>query len=212
MHCKVVQANEIAEKYKSILSDKCRTGGVKPKLVAFLSNNDQSAIMYATWTEKSCSESGIEFELRQVQRTTLEEEIVKANGDKTIHGIMVYYPVFGDPQDQYIQSCVSKEKDVEGLCHTYKFSMYHNIRTLDDGKKKCIIPCTPLALVKILEHVCVYNPILPEGNRLHGKIITIVNRSEIVGRPLAALLANDGARVFSVDLNSIVGIYFLIFL
>jgi len=38
---------------------------------------------------------------------------------------------------------------------------------------------------------------------LHGKIITIVNRSEIVGRPLAALLANDGARVFSVDKNDV---------
>lgn len=44
-----------------------------------------------------------------------------------------------------------------------------------------------------------YNSILPYGNRLHGRTITIVNRSEVVGRPLAALLANDGAKVFSVD-------------
>jgi len=41
------------------------------------------------------------------------------------------------------------------------------------------------------------------GNRLHGKIITIVNRSEVVGRPLAALLANDGAKVYSVDISSV---------
>ena len=48
-----------------------------------------------------------------------------------------------------------------------------------------------------------YNQVLSHGNRLHGKTITIVNRSEIVGRPLAALLANDGARVFSVDVHGI---------
>ena len=53
----------------------------------------------------------------------------------------------------------------------------------------------------MLEHLGVYNSILPYGNRLYGKTITVVNRSEIVGRPLAALLANDGAVVYSVDLN-----------
>ena len=117
---------------------------------------------------------------------------------------MVYYPVFGDPQDQYVQSVVAADKDVEGLCHTYKFNMYHNIRFVDRQQtKKCIIPCTPLACVKILEHLGCYNDVLEYGNRLHGKTITIVNRSEIVGRPLAALLANDGARVYSVDVNGI---------
>jgi len=45
--------------------------------------------------------------------------------------------------------------------------------------------------------------ILPYGNRLYGRTITVVNRSEIVGRPLAALLANDGAKVFSVDITGV---------
>ena len=48
-----------------------------------------------------------------------------------------------------------------------------------------------------------YNTILSYGNRLYGRTITIVNRSEIVGRPLAALLANDGAKVYSVDLTGV---------
>ena len=43
--------------------------------------------------------------------------------------------------------------------------------------------------------------ILPYGNRLFGRKITVINRSEIVGRPLAALLANDGASVYSVDIE-----------
>ena len=58
-------------------------------------------------------------------------------------------------------------------------------------------------MIKILEHIGVYNPILPYGNRLFGKTVTIVNRSEIVGRPLAALLANDGANVYSVDITGV---------
>ncbi|EEB93039.1 hypothetical protein MPER_08362 [Moniliophthora perniciosa FA553] len=68
---------------------------------------------------------------------------------------------------------------------------------------KSIIPCTPLAIVKCLEYVGVYNKILPYGDRAYGKTVCVINRSEVVGRPLAALLANDGARVFSVDIDSI---------
>jgi methylenetetrahydrofolate dehydrogenase (NAD+) len=85
---------------------------------------------------------------------------------------------------------------------------------------KSIIPCTPLAIVKCLEYVKVYNTILPYGDRVYGRTITVINRSaiqiicaisvnplalnrsEVVGRPLAALLSNDGARVFSVDIDS----------
>ncbi|KAK7679914.1 NAD-dependent 5,10-methylenetetrahydrafolate dehydrogenase [Cerrena zonata] len=58
-------------------------------------------------------------------------------------------------------------------------------------------------MVKILEYLGVYNKLLHYGNRLYGKKVLVVNRSEIVGRPLAALLANDGATVYSVDINNI---------
>lgn len=68
-------------------------------------------------------------------------------------------------------------------------NMYQNIRFIDSLKRKaCILPCTPLAIVKILEFIHVYDTNQETGNRLFGKVITIVNRSEIVGRPLAALL------------------------
>lgn len=83
--------------------------------------------------------------------------------------------------------------------------MYQNNRFLDPptNTKKSILPCTPLAVVKVLEHLQIYNSILPYGNRLYGKTITVINRSEVVGRPLAALLANDGATVYSVDIDGI---------
>lgn len=82
--------------------------------------------------------------------------------------------------------------------------MYQNIRFLDPANtKKSILPCTPLAVIKILEYLRIYNTILPYGNRLHGRTITVINRSEVVGRPLAALLANDGAHVYSVDISDV---------
>lgn len=106
--------------------------------------------MYADWTSKTCSESGIGFELRHVPRTELEDKICEANEDNNVHGIIIYYPVFGGSQDQYLQNIVSVKKDVEGLCHTYRYNMYHNIRFLDKNEtQKCILPCTPLAIVKV---------------------------------------------------------------
>ena len=119
----------------------------------------------------------------------------------------MYYPIWrnNQQQDRYIQETVALHKDVEGLCHTHLFNMYHNIRFLDPphNTKKSILPCTPLAIVKALEHLQIYNPILEYGNRLFGKTITVINRSEVNGRPLAALLANDGATVYSVDITGV---------
>lgn len=116
----------------------------------------------------------------------------------------MYYPIFGNRQDQYLQQCTDVSKDVEGLSHRYIFKLYHNERFLDGQMtQKSLLPCTPLAVLKILDYLRVYNSILPYGNRLFGRSITVVNRSETVGRPLAALLANDGACVYSVDLTGV---------
>ena len=137
----------------------------------------------------------------------IEEAILAANVDDSVHGIIVYYPIFprASRQDQYIQQLVALDKDVEGLSHKYIFNMYQNIRFLDPptNKQKSILPCTPLAVVKVLEYLQVYHTALPYGNRLFGHTITVINRSEVVGRPLAALLANDGAKVYSVDIDGV---------
>ncbi|KAG0677968.1 NAD-dependent 5,10-methylenetetrahydrafolate dehydrogenase [Kluyveromyces marxianus] len=192
---------EITEKVNSLRD--VRPEG--PLLVGFLANNDPAAEMYASWTQKTCESMGFRYELRKIEdKDFLEEAIIDANQDDAVDGIMIYFPVFGNAQDQYLQQVVAREKDVEGLNHVYYQNMYHNIRYLDNEKQlKSILPCTPLAVVKILEYLKVYNNLLPEGNRLYGKKCVVVNRSEIVGRPLAALLANDGADVYSVDINNI---------
>jgi len=160
----------------------------------------------------------------------LEAAILDANSDPAVNGIMVYYPTgAGQRLDSYIQQVVTREKDVEGMNFSYLFNLYHNIRQIDprtislslahSAKEasqqkaeggpqqgplvKSILPCTPLAVVKTLEYLSVYNNLLPYGQRAYGKVITVINRSEVVGRPLAALLANDGARVLSVDVDDI---------
>lgn len=119
--------------------------------------------------------------------------------------MIVYYPVFDSRRDQTLQWTVSMYKDVEGLSPQLISNMYQNIRFLDPphNSRKSILPCTPLAVVKILEHLQIYNNFLDYGKRLFGKRITVINRSEVVGRPLAALLANDGAEVYSVDVTGV---------
>lgn len=199
---RTILASTIAKQYVEEITAQVKSLEFKPKLVGFLANDDPAAQMYANWTGKTCESLGFTYELRLVDKNELESALISANNDDDVNGIMVYFPVFGDNQDQYLQQLISTEKDVEGLNFMYYHNLYHNVRFLDapTNEQKLILPCTPLAMVKILEYLGVYNKHLHYGNRLYGKKVLVVNRSEIVGRPLAALLANDGATVYSVDI------------
>jgi len=202
--------------------------GITPLLVGFLANGDIAAKKYAEWTGKACEADGISFEVREVDKMDLENALQAATRDPLVHGIMIYYPCFGAApsfyggnMDDYLRDSVPIEKDVEGLCHTYRHNLYHNIRFIDSestrygggisrpieaqqtGTKKSLLPCTPLAIIKLMEYLKVYDEQLPIGDRMKGKSVVVINRSEIVGRPLAAMLANDGADVYSVDLNGV---------
>ncbi|KIP08334.1 hypothetical protein PHLGIDRAFT_69512 [Phlebiopsis gigantea 11061_1 CR5-6] len=193
-----------------------------PKLIGILATSAAPSKFYADFTKKQCDELGVEFVLKTIGAAAdpalsegegVEEAIIEANNDESVDGIMVYYPIFGVQQDHYLQQAsdlrvVSPLKDVEGLHFKFHYNLYHKVPpvvndTAPEGHVKSILPCTPLATVKCLEHIGVYNKILPYGDRAYGKTITVINRSEVVGRPLAALLANDGARVLSVDIDSI---------
>ncbi|KAL9085358.1 MAG: hypothetical protein Q9165_007649 [Trypethelium subeluteriae] len=202
--CQTVLSATIARRIQQEITNDREKSEHSPLLVGFLSNGDPAARMYADWTAKTCVNNGFQFQLREVDREELEDRLVDANRDENVDGIIVYYPVFGNRQDQYLQQIVDVSKDVEGLNHTYIFNLYQNIRFLDEEKlQKSVLPCTPLAVVKILEYLQIYNPILPYGSRLFGHTVTVINRSEVVGRPLAALLANDGATLYSVDVTGV---------
>ncbi|KAF2857606.1 hypothetical protein K470DRAFT_238098 [Piedraia hortae CBS 480.64] len=203
--CKVVLASTIAKSLLPEIQSEIKGLTENPKLHGYLANDDPGARMYADWTGKTCKENGIDFVLHRVDREDLENEIENANADKNVDGIIVYYPVFDSRRDQTIQWAVSMYKDVEGLSPQLISNMYQNVRFLDPpaNTRKSILPCTPLAIIKILEHLHIYNTILDYGRRLFGRRITVINRSEVVGRPLAALLANDGAEVYSVDITGV---------
>lgn len=207
-------AKPFRDEVKSRIEQLKSKGIDAPLLVGILANNDPAAVKYAEWTGRACKADGLRYEIRNVQDPIdVERVLMDANDDSRVHGIIVYYPIFGQvesfsgaSQDDYLRDSISYKCDVEGLCHTYRTNLYRNVRFLDYPRntKKCLLPCTALSVVKILETIpTAYDLSCPVGKRMSGQTVTIVNRSEIVGRPLAAMLANDGADVYSVDINSI---------
>jgi len=213
-----INAGIIATSFRDEIKKKIGTmkkeGIEPPLLVGLLANKDPAARKYAEWTGKACRADGLRYELRTLDDPIqVEAALLDANDDPRVHGIIVYYPIFGQEesfsgasQDDYLRDTISHKCDVEGLCHLYRTNLYRNVRYLDypANNQKCLLPCTALSVVKIIE-ACprTYDMTKPVGRKLEGKTITIINRSEIVGRPLAAMLANDGADVYSVDINSI---------
>ena len=83
---------------------------------------------------------------------------------------IIYYPIFGGPIDDYLRDVIGLEKDVEGLNHRYRYSLYHNIpHPRRRCHKKCVLPCTPLAVVKILEGLGAYDRSAPVGSSFDGR-------------------------------------------
>ena len=199
-------AAEVAKKFNDEIQAGVATakaaGRGAPLLVGFLANDDTAAGVYVRMTQRACEKTGVAFELRRVARVDIEAAVIAANKEARVHGIIIYYPIFGGPIDDYLRDVIGLEKDVEGLNHRYRYSLYHNIRTIDnDAGKKCVLPCTPLAVIKIMEYLGAYDRTRPVGHQLDGKVAVVFNRSEVVGRPLAAMLANDGATVYSIDIS-----------
>jgi len=213
-----IDATSIAKPFREEIRtqiQKLKEVGIEaPLLVGLLANSDPAAKKYAEWTGRACKADGIRYELREIDDAIdVENALRDANDDPRVHGIIVYYPIFGqvesfsgESQDDYLRDTVSHKCDVEGLCHEYRSNLYRNKRYVDypTNSKKCVLPCTALSVVKILESCpSCYDKSNPIGRHMEGQTVTIINRSEIVGRPLAAMLANDGADVYSVDIDSI---------
>lgn len=191
---------EIADVYLQELKHSVAALSEEPHVVGFIASEDRPSIAYANATKKVFSEAGFQYELRQVQRLQLEAEIIAANEDPAVHGIFVYFPVFANQEDDYLRNLVHYTKDIEAgsLYWTRKLSANDRLATEDDSRKKALIPCTPLAIVKILDDINEYGS---TDRPVSGKTITIFNRSEVIGRPLAVMMSNDGATVYSFDEN-----------
>ncbi|HEY2516401.1 MAG TPA: bifunctional methylenetetrahydrofolate dehydrogenase/methenyltetrahydrofolate cyclohydrolase [Polyangiaceae bacterium] len=175
----------------------------EPLVIAgFLAADHGPSATYAEYTRKGCEDVGARFDLRHVKRLEAEEAIAEANRDPAVHGILVYYPVFGlgTEQDVYLRDRVDPGKDIEGLHSFWAQCLYANRRFLDEAKtKKSILPCTPLAVLKLLDEAGASRR--GQARPLAGVRAVVFNRSEVVGRPLASMMANDGAEVLSFDID-----------
>ena len=194
----IVDPAEIAKKYLLQLKESVARLGKNMHVVGFIASDDQPSLSYANATRKVFTDAGFNYDLRRVKRLELEIEIIKANEDKEVHGIFIYFPVFSNQEDDYLRNLVHYTKDIEAgsLYWTRKLNTNDRSATDEDTNKKALIPCTPLAIVKVLDDIGEYgNGDLP----LAGKSITIFNRSEVIGRPLAVMMSNDGAMVLSFD-------------
>jgi methylenetetrahydrofolate dehydrogenase (NADP+)/methenyltetrahydrofolate cyclohydrolase len=195
---RIVDPAEIAKKYLLQLEESVARLGQNMHVVGFIASDDQPSLSYANATRKVFTDAGFNYDLRRVKRLELEIEIIKANEDKEVHGIFIYFPVFSNQEDDYLRNLVHYTKDIEAgsLYWTRKLKTNDRSATDEDTNKKALIPCTPLAIVKVLDDIGEYgNGDLP----LAGKAVTIFNRSEVIGRPLAVMMSNDGAMVLSFD-------------
>jgi methylenetetrahydrofolate dehydrogenase (NADP+)/methenyltetrahydrofolate cyclohydrolase len=187
----------IASTYRDDLRAQIRKHSFEINLVGYLVSADKASRTYAEYTRSSCESIGVHFTLIQASPDEIGDLIRKANNDDKVHGIFVYYPIFGDTRDSEIKDLIDPTKDVEGLSSHWLKKLYANDRFDGPGQRhKALLPCTPLAIMKLLEETDLRSK---SGLPFKNRTVTIFNRSEVVGRPLAYMLTNDGARVFSFD-------------
>ena len=196
---RVIDPNDLAETQRREVRTMLAAHPGPLRIRGILTAGEGPSAVYAEYTRKACESVGVAFETVVTERLAVEDAIKRANDDETVHGIMVYYPVFGTQQDAYLRDTVSPNKDMEGLHELWRRRLFDNVRFVDEAQtKKCILPCTPLAILKLVDGAGFF---ADTGQPLHGKKVCIFNRSEVVGRPLAVMLANDGADVVSFDID-----------
>ena len=175
---KIIDGKKIAENIKIRLKkeiDLLRDKGVVPCLGVILVGNNPASKIYVNMKEKECIKLGITSEVRGLKEESSQEEVIKNieefNNNKDVNGILVQLPLPNHLNESEILMRVNPEKDVDGL-HPINFGK------LLAGEPN-FIPCTPAGILEIFE--C--ENIDPEG-----KHAVIIGRSNIVGKPLAALL------------------------
>lgn len=193
----------LAEKYVQQVQEEITSLGVTLKVLGLIASGDKPSLAYARATKQKFNDVGIDYDLRHVERLELEKEIIAANEDPGFHGIFIYFPVFDNQQDSYLRNLVDFKKDIEAGSLFWTRKLYENDRyaMTENQAKKALLPCTPLAVLKILTEIGAYS--LDVKRPIQGKTVTIFNRSEVIGRPLAVMMSNDGADVYSFDINGV---------
>ena len=150
--------------------------GVVPGLAVILVGDNPASVSYVTAKEKACAEAGIMSREIRMPATADERElletIAKLNSDPAIHGILVQLPLPKGFDEKKVIDAISPDKDVDGFTPV-------NVGRMMIGEQ-CFLPCTPHGILKLIEFA---------GLDVAGKHAVVIGRSNIVGKPVAALLA-----------------------
>ena len=151
-----------------------------PKLVIIRVNGDPASEKYVRNKEKRCEEVGIESETILLPNNVSQEKVTQTisllNLDPTVDGILLQLPLPAHLDEHFLTNQIYPDKDVDG------FTIY-NTGLLALGQPDNI-PCTPRGIIDFLK----YNNV-----KLEGANVCIVNKSNILGKPLASLLLLEGA-------------------
>ena len=186
MTATIVNGREIAKEIRKNISEEIvqlkKKYNSNPVVTTVIVGNDSSSKLYLRLRDNACHDVGIISKHVEFDTTVSEQKILqtiqKLNDDDSVHGILVQYPVPKHLSQEKLMRAIDQGKDVEG------FNPVNLGRTLIGDEY--LIPCTPLSVLTILEH---------EQVTLKGKDIVIINHSNVVGKPLAALLLNRNATV-----------------
>jgi len=154
--------------------------GVQPGLAAVLVGNNPASATYVRMKGKACDEAGLHHETIRLPQETSEAELLalidRLNADPKIHGILVQLPLPRQIDTQRVLRRVTPAKDVDGF-HP------ENVGKVSIGDPTGFRPATPYGVQQLL---------LRSGVETTGRHAVVVGRSNIVGRPMAALLLQDG--------------------
>lgn len=157
--------------------------GIKPGLAVVLVGEDPASQVYVRNKIARATESGlnsIEHRLPiDTDQATLNQLVADLNADPSVHGILVQLPLPDHLDEEQIIAAISPAKDVDGF-HP------ENVGALNVGKES-LVPCTPQGCMIMIDQVL--------GKDLSGKHAVVVGRSNIVGKPMAALLLQANCTV-----------------
>ena len=150
--------------------------GVTPGLAVILVGDNPASVSYVTAKEKACMEAGMASREIRLPADTPEADLLALvrdlNSDPAIHGILVQLPLPRHIGEKNVIDAIAPEKDVDGFTPV-------NVGRMMIGEE-CFLPCTPHGIVKLIEF---------SGMDIAGKHAVVIGRSNIVGKPVAALLS-----------------------
>ena len=174
-------ANLRAQKLKKEI-EILKQDGIKPLFCVINIGDDPASKVYVKTKKRRAQEMGIEQKIYQLPSTESEESVLnlidELNQDPFVHGIMVQMPTPEQIDVNHLLERIDPEKDVDGLTPTNIGHLWQSNHFVE--------PATAIGIMKLLEHYKI---------NVAGKNVAIIGRSNIVGKPLAALMLEKDASV-----------------